>query len=817
MAADHDTLTQAQAVQQALDAIAPVWPLDRFIAVNPWWEMTNRPLEQCSAELAALQQAQCLMPRDYYRECWERGDIIETHLHQAAEMQGVSADTDALLQHLSAPRKQDSVVLPSDVLDQARDLLHQTAWRDEIEHQISQSCAAYFDDGLSTWRPTEGKDLYQHWLSIVRQDRGMGLLMDSAGLHKAFQALPDDAEALIAEALNELELTPAQSETFCHAQLRRIQGWSAWCAYQAWQAKLAGSEDDSLRQLLAVGMAWELVLVRLYDSEELRRQWQRRRSQWPDLPRLHACDQQWDWVWQTALELAYQWNLADTLQAPQAETAQASPAPTLQAAFCIDVRSEVYRRALEAQDRSIQTLGFAGFFGLPLAYQAAGSADCRPQLPGLLAPALTVTEQGGQVQTMSQRRGRGFDRHTRWQAITGAAPGVFNFVEAGGWLYGLKLLKQSFFGSGEQHPVNALGEAEGPAPALAIGDGEGGLPVDQAVDMAHHVLKGMSLTQDFAPLVLLVGHGSASRNNPHAAGLDCGACGGQTGEVNARVLAGLLNDARIRSGLAARGVAIPDATVFLPALHNTTTDEVTVFDRQAYLGEDHDRLAAAEAWLEAASEAARAMRAELLPSVTGADLKDHRRRAADWSQVRPEWGLANNASLIIAPRARLRGKDLQGRSFLHEYDWRQDEDFAVLTQILTAPMVVAHWINLQYYASVTDNAHYGSGNKVLHNVVGGHIGVFEGNGGDLRTGLPMQSLHDGERWVHTPLRLSVFVDAPQAAIAGIVAAHPHIKQLIDNRWLYLFSMSQPVRRHYQGAWEVYPTMPSPLGNFVTAK
>ena len=55
--------------------------------------------------------------------------------------------------------------------------------------------------------------------------------------------------------------------------------------------------------------------------------------------------------------------------------------------------------------------------------------------------------------------------------------------------------------------------------------------------------------------------------------------------------------------------------------------------------------------------------------------------------------------------------------------------------------------------SVADNRRFGSGNKVLHNIVGGAIGVLEGNGGDLRVGLPMQSLHNGRAWMHEPLRL----------------------------------------------------------------
>ena len=162
-----------------------------------------------------------------------------------------------------------------------------------------------------------------------------------------------------------------------------------------------------------------------------------------------------------------------------------------------------------------------------------------------------------------------------------------------------------------------------------------------------------------------------------------------------------------------------------------------------------------------------------------------RHRARDWAEVRPEWGLAGNAAFIVAPRGRTRSIDLQGRSFLHDYRWQDDTGYGVLELIITAPMIVTHWINLQYYASVVDPLRYGSGNKVLHNVVGGRIGVMEGAGGDLRIGLARQSVHDGERWMHEPLRLSVFIEAPADAIDAIIAKHDVVRQLVEHEWLFL--------------------------------
>jgi uncharacterized protein YbcC (UPF0753/DUF2309 family) len=187
-----------------------------------------------------------------------------------------------------------------------------------------------------------------------------------------------------------------------------------------------------------------------------------------------------------------------------------------------------------------------------------------------------------------------------------------------------------------------------------------------------------------------------------------------------------------------------------------------------------------------------------------------KKRTNDWAQTRPEWGLANNAAFIVAPRSRSRAINLAGRSFLHDYDWRRDADGSILELIMTAPMVVTHWINMQYFASTVDNARYGSGNKVLHNVVGGRIGVFEGNGGDLRIGLPLQSLHDGERWVHTPLRLSVFIEAPQAGIEAVMKKHEVVRHLVDNRWLHLFridSQTNAVEAWSSGRWQTWVAAP----------
>lgn len=769
------------AMTDACARIAPSWPLDQMIAVNPFWEMRDLPFTKVASRMAALNGT-----------CCQNQTALGNDIHSP-----VTAETVSMPEHWQNLSAQ---------LDRSRDTAHHVGWQDEVVHQISQFCGDYFQRLDAGDFKADAQDLYHSWLQVIRADRGIAIVMEEPSLPSQFQVLPDRYDKLIADAFNALASQPDSASDYAHALLLDINGWSSWAAYLRWQAKLHGKsesgESDLLPGLLAIRLAWELAIWRHVQHvggaifADLKQRWLAQWSAWPEMLAAHEQSQIKGWHQQTEAEAGYQAQLAEKLLSrPEGHSTDDQPLK-LQAAFCIDVRSEVFRRALESQDPAIQTLGFAGFFGLPISYRPQGTGFCRPQLPGLLAPALEVTEA---------RPAGGFSRqslanHSHWSQFSSAGPASFSFIESMG-LAGLgRMVRKTFFGESSDNPVNQLhkGQTE-----FEIRQSGALLGTAEKADLAGGILKAMTLTDRFAPTVLLVGHGSSTRNNPHAAGLDCGACGGQTGSVNVRVLAGILNDTDVRAALAEQGILIPPETRFVGALHNTTTDEV---DCTEDVPEDIRN------FLVNAGAGARRERAIRLGVANGSDVDSAiKKRSQDWSEVRPEWGLAGNASFIVAPRTATRHLDLGGRSFLHDYRWRDDKGFSILELIMTAPMVVTHWINLQYFMSVTDNLHYGSGNKVLHNVVGGHIGVFEGNGGDLRIGLPLQSLHDGQRWVHEPLRLSVYLAAPQNAIAEIAQKHQVVQELIDNDWLYLFRIDDEqasIERFYQNQWHAVADQPS---------
>ncbi|MCB1772831.1 MAG: DUF2309 domain-containing protein [Gammaproteobacteria bacterium] len=316
-----------------------------------------------------------------------------------------------------------------------------------------------------------------------------------------------------------------------------------------------------------------------------------------------------------------------------------------------------------------------------------------------------------------------------------------------------------------------------------------GFSLEEQTRFVLQALMSIGLNRDFSRFILLVGHGSTSDNNPFESALDCGACGGSHGLVSARVLAQMANKPEIRRRLKQKGIDIADDAWFVPAMHNTTTDQIDLFDLEL-LPPSHlvylDRLRSG------LGAAARLCAQERLPSLQASvreanpttAFRGTQRNAVDWSQVRPEWGLSRNAYFVIGRRSLTESLGLDGRAFLHSYDYRLDPRQRLLENILTGPLVVGQWINMEHYFSTVDNERFGSGSKVYHNVAG-RFGVMTGNVSDLRTGLPSQTvLKDGQPY-HEPMRLITVIEAPFAAAQRAVDSVVAVKRLVRNGWIRL--------------------------------
>lgn len=799
------------------DVIAPVWPLKDYVAVNPYQGISDRPFLDARAFLKVFSDCETLMPVAYYRRQFRQGGLASTDIEAAVnELRSAGVDVQRTAEEVVS-RLED--IGGSD--DHARDGQHHsdrrlrtiaehldaysdTCWSETIRDEVSKHCAAHYDDGQAVWSsPWKHLPLYQAWRSAALHDRNVEAL-GVCGFRAFVAELPQTPEAAIVHLMNRLGVPESLWESFLLCQAFSVPGWSAWAKYNDAQDDKEVSHD--FVGLLAMRLAYDVGLSRAFATE----------VNWDSLatngsvsfrssPNHGEDDSILRLTLLRASELSFQKRLLTSInQHPIA----VSKRVFAQMVFCIDVRSERIRRQLESVSPEIETFGFAGFFGMPIEYVSMGETHGSSHVPVLLKPQFQLHEglhphdpAREAEATTTREKARHWQK--RWKSFQGSAIGCFSFVETTGLLYGYKLLRRAIGArSSAVDPQRDGLDKQGrdkSGPTLR-GLNQQGMTTSRQVALAESMLRNLGMTKNFSRLVVFCGHVSETENNPLAAGLDCGACGGHSGEPNARLAAMLLNQPYIRHSLADRGILIPADTFFLAAVHNTTTDLIEYFDH-ADVPASH--AAEVEQLMDHSATAAKRTRRERMPTVASTSMDDLLRRAADWSEVRPEWGLAGNAAFVVAPRSFTRSVNLDARSFLHSYDHRDDPDGAVLETIMTAPMIVAHWINMQYYASTVDNAHFGSGSKTVHNVVG-KFGILSGNGGDLMTGLPWQSLHTGEAYQHLPMRLQALIAAPRQAIERVIEKHESVANLLTNGWLHLIALDDGVAYRYteDGDWQM---------------
>ncbi len=776
--ADLDLLRDE--VAEVCRKIPPLWDLSNYVAVNPFLGFAGQAIAEAARDIDDGLDAQVLPDVAYYRTRWQEGAFTRADLEQAARHadQDPAALEAILSGHAPIPLRPASEIL---TFAEQYDYHYATSLHDKIIHHATRWCSVHIPETSAQWfQPTLDQTLYAAWLEATRVDRSLEIA-GLVGWRDWAKALPPQPDVAIMTMLERLAVPAENRKAYLYRLLSGVFGWACLLRRSTWE--VGSDEPGALMDLLAIRICTDAAVPMLA----------RRGVEVPHRLAIHPAveDESVRIIFQDALENSYARQLLASLAPPPAPTTTVHR-PAVQAVFCIDVRSEPLRRHLEAQSPDIQTFGFAGFFGISLDWRVDGKSS--PRCPVLLKPTIRLEDR----KSARSKIGKGVLKH--WQTAPASS---FTFVETLGLAYGIGLVGDAL------NYLRPERTDEIDAYLDLTPDGNGtGIPTEDRLNTAVAILKNLGLRETFARLILLCGHEGHSANNPHAAGLDCGACGGHGGAINARVAAAILNDPVVRAQLPSRGYNVPADTYFVPGVHNTTVDEVKLLDTERLPTSHRTDLAQLKYWL---GQAELYTRAERSPDLGLAEqprsILDEllRRRSYDWSEVRPEWGLARNAAFIAARRERTRGVNLHGRCFLHEYNWTTDPDNSILTLILSAPMVVASWINLQYFASTVDNCKFGSGTKALHNRVGS-LGVVLGNGGDLRTGLALQSVHtpDG-RWYHEPLRLQVVVEAPQERIAAVLAANTDVRNLVENGWVRLFALdpdSTAVARWVPGAgWQ----------------
>ncbi|MBM4126857.1 MAG: DUF2309 domain-containing protein, partial [Nitrospira sp.] len=530
-------------------------------------------------------------------------------------------------------------------------------------------------------------------------------------------------------------------------------------------------------------------------------------------------------IWQSAFEGHYQRDLLRTLGRNRTELSQGESRPQAQLVFCIDEREESIRRHIESLSPAYETFGTAGFFGVVMNYSGLDGHGSTPLCPVVVTPNHAVQEVPAEehldLWKQSSSREHLLVKVDEYFVSLKKNIILSYFVIDLAAIYmaiillGKTLVPRRFAKVIENlhqrfvKPVHTRLTIDA-SPEIATPDHPSqqlGFLFDEQIGLVEGQLRVMGLTKRFSRLVVFLGHGSTSQNNPHESAHDCGACGGKHGGPNARALAAMSNKPEVRAALRDRGIDIPDDTCFIGSQHNTASDNITFFDTERIPLSHREEFSHLVRDLREARALNARERCRLLPVAPknpepAQALRHVERRSVDFSQVHPEWGHATNASVIVGRRALSKGLDLDRRTFMQSYNPFDDPEGTILERIMTAVGPVCAGIGLEYYFSRVDNIRYGSGTKVPHNV-SGLVGVMDGAHSDLRTGLPFQMV-----WVHEPLRLTFIVESRPSLVSSIVQRHKNLQHLFDNRWLHLIVLDiqtgQFVRYEPVGSWSTIP-------------
>ncbi|QCK81822.1 DUF2309 domain-containing protein [Geobacillus kaustophilus NBRC 102445] len=831
-------------VSEAAKVIAPLWPISAFIARHPWMGMENKSFVDAADRLQEAYGIDLYPPMAVFHAALSKGEIdvsfIERRLQRWLDDEPLPAPRHeaerlcrALLWNDAVP--EEALQMPKLIELAAAMPLRSVSIRTRsvrlglekrLDQQMIKWCKLFYDRGEAVWAlPHREHGFYGSWRRLAPLDPSL-----SKEERKRLFDWPHHPEEALQRALEQLGVQDEEAVAYLEAHLLALPGWAGM---MVWQSRRAGDEIGGLINYLAVRLSLEWVFTAPHlplkeeENEDDRAvgpllaawiHWGGTTlDDWRRLPledrqaRLVFADRFWRigrrHLWLEAWEDTYEAKLKEAVLTRQPEEPKEQAAAQL--LFCIDVRSEPFRRHVEAVG-PFETYGCAGFFGLPIQTRVLDSDDAHPSCPAIVAPRHEINETASPETAAPYRRRRDLFRfvgRTFKKIKQHLLAGLLLPEMSGPWL-GLHTIARSAAPAWAGQAIHQaeMSAQQKPKTTLSLDcqghDETTGLPIgltkEEQVQYVKQLLVNIGLTSSFAPLVVVCGHESETTNNPYASALDCGACGGAAGAFNARVFAALANLPHVRDGLAKEGIVIPDETVFVAAEHITTVDELRWVEVPPLSEAAEAAFRQLKQALAGVSRQANAERMAKLPHV-GAMPRDPvaeaRRRAVDWSEIRPEWGLAGNAAFLIGRRALTKGVHLDGRVFLHSYDWREDPTGEALAGIIAGPATVGQWINLQYYASTVAPNYYGSGDKTTQTVTGG-IGVMQGNGSDLLAGLPWQSVAASDReWFHSPLRLLVIIEAPFSYIERLLDENSEFRRKVQNGWLRLASIDPD-----SGAW-----------------
>ncbi|MGJ0484555.1 MAG: YbcC family protein [Methylomicrobium sp.] len=803
-------------------------PIKDFIHHNTLHAVQHHPFHEGVAVAARIFGARSYLPLADYQKRYQQGRITDSAITWAIEQ--ASTDIKDVEKFRSSLFIKDdrSHYPPVSLANHGI----RNSWLTSLEVDLNalvhpvlfRLLANFLDQGISRWSlPRNGERFWDCVWRLVHNSMLPLYPFHEPAVRSLLLETPDQ---VILACLEKIVGDEQLYEQYILEMLLAHPGWAGMVRLVELNPEsLLARRAISLKEMIAVELACELAFLHLKKGHHFRNVAAAPKSQ--VIPLLN--DQAFKpkvplrlKVWHEAMEWTLHAELLKAMAAPPINRAAGTESglPLAQALFCIDDRECSLRRHIEELNPAIETFGAAGFFGIDFLYQGLDDAFPVAQCPVIIQPKHFVRESSLSQEPEQKKNGENLkDLHVKSHSLFRG----WLYTQTLGIGYAIRLAWNVFRPGGHLPNIKKLSEVKAHTRLHLLRESDVptedgrmlGFSFAEMADRIESLLRNIGLTHGFAPLIVIVAHGSSSVNNPHFAAYDCGACSGKPGAPNARAFAAMANDESVRVLLRQRGIDIPAETCFVAAMHNTSRDEITYFDE--YLLEKHPATGL-EAFRETMRRALELNALERCrwfelapqnqnPKAAHAHVKG---RSVSLFEPRPEYNHSNNLYCIVGKRAVTRDLYMDRRAFLHSYDPNTDPQGAILARILNAVIPVCGGINLEYLFSRIDNSVYGAGTKLPHNVIG-LLGVANGVEGDLRTGLPNQMIE-----VHEPARLLIVIEQSREIIEKALIKIGELREWLDNDWVRFACIepaTQAVYFYRTKGWEAvnlsdYPVTPT---------
>ncbi|HFR4222690.1 TPA: putative inorganic carbon transporter subunit DabA, partial [Bacillus cereus] len=546
-------------VASASRVIAPLWPISTFAAHHPWMGLEKQSFEQVANWLKEARNVDIYPSASMIHSAKAKGEIEESFLQMslsrwldsqsfhiprekaerfcqaALKLEKLpssllsSPEVNKLaeeMNYINTASMQASVMQPISSLIESQNSENLS---DVLNYHIIKWCKLYLDESGSNWTmPNREKGFYRAWQHLIKFDPAL-----SKNERKVLKNWPQDAEVALARALSELGISESNIQSYLEGHLLSLPGWAGMIR---WRSQQSIQEQELLIEYLAVRISMELAIVKPYlplKNQKVEKKvsivpliaswiyWGNISTrEWLQMPATEQSEllvfaYRFDEnirkkLWLEAWEQTHAEQLREKIASTQRATNDKKRV-LAQLAFCIDVRSEPFRRHLEKLG-PFETFGIAGFFGLPIATSELGSNNNHPSLPVILKPKHQIKEltNENELKSYEQRKRVGSSVRYTFKTMKQNVLTSMALPELSGPLLGLQMVTRSFVPRGVGGFIRNLRKTMLQKPDTTfslnhVHDTKGEIPIgftkEEKVNYVRQALKMVGLTEKFAPLV----------------------------------------------------------------------------------------------------------------------------------------------------------------------------------------------------------------------------------------------------------------------------------------------------------------------------